>query len=79
MSTYLPKSKSFAPAEQDLAVKLLTREALIMPKNVARTNGHFKQAVGFLKMYTNMTLPDAMKLADFSAQKHGRGKKTTIN
>ena len=50
-----------------------------MPKNVARTNGHFKQAVGFLKMYTNMTLPDAMKLADFSAQKHGRGKKTTIN
>jgi hypothetical protein len=50
-----------------------------MPKNVARTNGHFKQAAGFPKMYTNMTLPDAMKLADFSAQKHGRGKKTTIN
>jgi hypothetical protein len=50
-----------------------------MPKNVARAYGHFKQAVEFLKRYTNMTLPDAMKLADLSTQEHGRGKKTTIN
>ncbi len=57
----------------------LAREALNMPKSVARANGCFEQAVGFLKKYTNMTLPDAMKLTDFSAQEHGRGKKTTIN
>jgi hypothetical protein len=39
-----------------------------MPKNVARADGRFKQAVGYLKKYTNMTLPDAMKLDDFSVQ-----------
>ena len=39
-----------------------------MPKNVVCADGCFKQAVGFLKKYRNMTLPDAMKLADFSAQ-----------
>ena len=39
-----------------------------MPKNVVRTNGCFEQAIGFLKAYTNMTLPHAMKLAAFSAQ-----------
>ncbi len=31
-----------------------------MPRNVACTYDHFKQAVGFLKKYTYMTLPDAM-------------------
>jgi hypothetical protein len=39
-----------------------------MPKNIARADGRFKQAIGFLKKYTNMTLPDAVKLADFSVQ-----------
>ena len=42
-----------------------------MPKNVGRTDGCFNKAVGFLKKYKkyrNMTLPDAMKLTDFSAQ-----------
>ncbi len=50
-----------------------------MPKNVACAYGHFKQVIVFLKKYTNMILPDAMKLTDFSAQEHGRGKSTTIN
>jgi hypothetical protein len=36
-----------------------------MSKNIARADGPFKQAVGFLKKYTNMTISDAMKLADF--------------
>jgi hypothetical protein len=50
-----------------------------MPKSIPRSDGCFEQAVGFLKKYTNMTLPNArIKLADFSAQEHGRVKKTTI-
>jgi hypothetical protein len=57
----------------------LKREARNMPKNVACAYGHFKQVIVFLKKYTNMILPDAMKLTDFSAQEHGRGKSTTIN
>ena len=37
-----------------------------MPKNVARHDDRFEKAVGFLKKYPNMKLPDAMKLADFN-------------
>ncbi len=44
----------------------LIRDALNMPKIVARVDYCFKKAVGFLKKYQNMALPDAVKLADFS-------------
>ena len=39
-----------------------------MPKNVARADYRFDKALGFLLKYQNMAIPDAMKLADFSAQ-----------
>jgi hypothetical protein len=39
-----------------------------MPKIIAGVDCCFKKAVGFLKKYQNMALPDAMKLADFSVQ-----------
>jgi hypothetical protein len=39
-----------------------------MPKNVARADYCFDKALGFLLKYQNMAIPDAMKLADFSAQ-----------
>ncbi len=39
-----------------------------MPKNVARADYCFDKALGFLLKYRNMAIPDAMKLADFSAQ-----------
>jgi hypothetical protein len=46
----------------------LIREAFNMPKNVARADYCFDKALGFLLKYRNMAIPDAMKLADFSAQ-----------
>ncbi len=39
-----------------------------MPKSVARTDYCFDKALGFLLKYRNMAIPDAMKLANFSAQ-----------
>ncbi len=39
-----------------------------MPKNIARADYCFDKAYGFLLKYRNMAIPDAMKLADFSAQ-----------
>ncbi len=39
-----------------------------MPKIVARADYRFDKALGFLLKYRNMAIPDAMKLADFSAQ-----------
>jgi hypothetical protein len=46
----------------------LIREALNMPKNLARADYCFDKALGFLLKYRNMAIPNAMKLADFSAQ-----------
>jgi hypothetical protein len=43
-----------------------------------RTDGCFKKAVGFLKKYSNMTLLDAMKLTDFSAQEQACHAKRMI-
>ncbi len=43
-----------------------------MPKIVAQADCCFKKAVGFLKKYQNMALPDAMKLADFSVQSRNK-------
>jgi hypothetical protein len=39
-----------------------------MPKHVARADCCLQKALGFLLKYRNMAYPDAMKLADFSAQ-----------
>jgi hypothetical protein len=39
-----------------------------MPKTVEQADCRFKKAVGFLKKYQNMALPNAMKLVDFSVQ-----------
>jgi hypothetical protein len=39
-----------------------------MPKNIVRVDCRFQKALEFLLKYQNMGLPDANKLADFSAQ-----------
>jgi hypothetical protein len=39
-----------------------------MPKNVVQANCCFQKALGYLLKYRNMAYPNAMKLADFSAQ-----------
>jgi hypothetical protein len=39
-----------------------------MPKNVGKADSRFKAAIGFIKKYPTMPLPQAMKLADFSAE-----------
>jgi hypothetical protein len=41
----------------------LIREALNMPKNVARVDCRFQKALGFLLKYRNMAYPDAVGAA----------------
>ncbi len=48
-----------------------------MPKIVAQADCRFKKAIGFLKKYQNMALPDAMKLADFSVREQACCAKRT--
>jgi hypothetical protein len=45
--------------------KLLITDTANMPKNVAKADSCFKAAVGFIRKYPIMILPQAMKLADF--------------
>ena len=39
-----------------------------MPKNVAKSDPRFDAAVGYIKRCSKLTIPEAMKLADFSVQ-----------
>ena len=39
-----------------------------MPKNVAKQDNRFDAAVGYIKRCPKLTIPEAMKLADFSVQ-----------
>jgi hypothetical protein len=56
------------------------RDALNMPKIIARVDFCFKKAVGFLKRYQNMALPNAVKLADFSVQEQAcRAKRMVLH
>ncbi len=51
-----------------------------MPKKVTRADCHFQMALGYLLKYWNMGLPDAMKLADFSAQEQAcRAKRMCLH
>jgi hypothetical protein len=50
-------------------ISQLFRDTLNIPKIIARVDSCFKKAVGFLKRYQNMALPDAIKFADVSVQK----------
>ena len=51
-----------------------------MPKYVAKADHCFKTAAQCIKMYTNMSLPEAMKLSDFSAKEQAcRAKQMVLH
>jgi hypothetical protein len=51
-----------------------------MPKNVAKHDNRFGAAAGFIKRCPNLTIPEAMKLADFSVQEAAcRAKRMVVS
>ena len=51
-----------------------------MPKNVGKADSRFKAAIGFIKKYPTMPLPQAMKLADFSVEEQScRAKRMVLH
>ena len=51
-----------------------------MPKNVAKHDNRFDAAARYLKRCSNLTIPEAMKLADFSVQEAAcRAKRMVVS